>query len=116
MLTTALTRLLGIEHPIIQAGMGSLAGARLAAAVSNAGGLGTVGTIGRRPSEIHAELEAARAATNKPFSANIATFVWAPFADSVVDITLKAEVPVITLSFGATIAAVERCKDAGRTA
>ena len=41
---TALTRLLGIEHPILLAPMGSAAGGRLAAAVTNAGGLGLVGS------------------------------------------------------------------------
>ncbi|MGH2628713.1 MAG: nitronate monooxygenase, partial [Anaerolineales bacterium] len=74
MLSTQLTRRLGIDHPIIQAGMGDSAGHQLAAAVSNAGGLGTIGTIGRTPEQTLAEIEAARAATTRPFAVNLFCF------------------------------------------
>lgn len=47
--STALTALLGIEHPVMCAGMGGITGAELAAAVSNAGGIGTLGAIGLNP-------------------------------------------------------------------
>ncbi|MEB2312264.1 MAG: nitronate monooxygenase [Sorangiineae bacterium] len=59
-----------IEHPILQAGMaGGLSGARLAAAVSSAGGLGTVGMLGAEPLE--RELSAAKARTERPVAVNL---------------------------------------------
>lgn len=113
MLSTALTRALAIDHPIIQAGMSSDCGARLAAAVSNAGGLGTVGSLGRSPDDLEQELAAVAAATSRPWSVNLATFEWSPFADTLVDVAIRARPPVLTLSFGNTVAALERCQAAG---
>ena len=52
---TELTKLLGIKYPIMCAGMGHVTGAELAAAVSNAGGIGTIGAIGMSPEGIRAE-------------------------------------------------------------
>jgi nitronate monooxygenase len=100
MLTTELTRRFGIEHPIIQAGMGNAAGWELAAAVSEAGGLGTLGTIARTPDQVREEIEALRAATDNPFSVNVVAFDWAPFAADVLEAALDARPPVLTLSFG----------------
>lgn len=61
---------IGIERPIVQAGMGGgLAGAELAAAVSEAGGLGTIGILG--PDELRGELEAARRLTERPIAVNL---------------------------------------------
>src|SRR5690606_32126097 len=98
MLHTALTRALGIEHPVVQAGMAAECGAALAAAVSEAGGLGTIGTIGGPPERLAAELEACRAATARPFAVNVVTFDWAPFARELVDVALAGGAPVLTLS------------------
>lgn len=113
MLSTVLTRSLGIEHPIIQAGMGSDCGVPLASAVSNAGGLGTIGSIGRSPQDFERELAAMKAATAKPWSVNIVTFAWSPFAGAMLDVAIAAGVPTITLSFGDTLPALERCQAAG---
>src|SRR4029453_13974359 len=100
MLTTPLTRLLRIDHPVIQAGMATECGARLAAAVSNAGGLGSIGSIGGLPDHLAAEIAACRTATSRPFSVNIVTFDWAPFARDLVDVALRGGAPTVTLSFG----------------
>jgi nitronate monooxygenase len=113
MVSTALTRLLGIDHPIIQAGMGSDCGLPLATAVSSAGGLGTIGTIGRLPDGLAKELDAMRVASAKPWSVNILTFDWAPFASKLLDVAIEARPPSITLSFGDPLAALERCQAAG---
>lgn len=113
MLTTALTKALGIDHPIIQAGMASDCGANLAAAVSNAGGLGTVGGIGRSPDDLDRELAATRAATSRPWSVNIVCFDWAPFAPDLLDVAIAARPKMVTLSFGDTSAALEKCLAAG---
>jgi nitronate monooxygenase len=113
MLTTALTRHFAIDHPIIQAGMASDCGAPLAAAVSNAGGLGTVGSLGRTPDDLERELATMRGATSRPWSVNLATFEWSPFAGILVDVAISARPPVVTLSFGDTLPALEKCHAAG---
>ncbi len=113
MLTTALTRELGIDHPVIQAGMSSDSGATLAAAVSNAGGLGTVGSLGRSPEDLERELATVSEATSRPWAVNIATFDWSPFAGALLDAAIAARPPTITLSFGSMLPALEKCHAAG---
>src|SRR5260370_13374353 len=72
MLTTPLGRQLGIEHPILNAPMGGgIAGPELAAAVSNAGGLGTLGLVALPPQFIGEQIRRTRALTGKPFLANL---------------------------------------------
>ena len=63
---TRLTELLGIEHPVMLAGMGGVSYHRLVAAVSEAGGIGTLGASTMRPGELATEMTAVRAATAKP--------------------------------------------------
>ncbi len=70
---TRLTELLGIEHPIMLAGMGGVSYHRLVAAVSAAGGIGTLGASTMRPGELAAEMAAVRAATSKPFGVDLLT-------------------------------------------
>lgn len=75
MIRTPLCDLLGIEHPILQGGMAWAASAELAAAVSNAGGLGIVGA-GNHPVEvIRQEVRRARALTDRAFGANVPVFM-----------------------------------------
>jgi enoyl-[acyl-carrier protein] reductase II len=70
-LTTRVTRQLGITYPIVQAGMGYLARYELVAAVSNAGGLGVVGSTGNlTPDELAAEITAVHTRTSRPFAVN----------------------------------------------
>ena len=68
---TSLCDLLGIEYPIVQAGMGGAAGPALAAAVSNAGGLGVLGCAHLPPDEVRRRIRAVRALTTRPFGANL---------------------------------------------
>jgi len=112
-LKTRLTELANIDHPIIQAGMGADAGPALAAAVSNAGALGSLGTIGAPASLVERHIAETRAATGRPFAVNVITFDWAPFASELVDVVIRERVPVVTLSFGSFEGALERCKAAG---
>lgn len=77
MIRTALCELLGIDHPIVQAGMGPFAPAVLAAAVSNAGGLGSIGTFGLDPiklvraaDDLERQLSSIRDLTDRPFAVN----------------------------------------------
>ncbi len=71
MLKTQICELFGIELPIISAGMGGVALAELASAVSGAGGLGTVGLAAFGREAIHNELSDARRRTSKPLAANL---------------------------------------------
>ena len=70
-LHTPLCDLLGIEYPIILAGMGGAAGPTLAAAVSNAGGLGVVGATGYTPDELREMIRKLRSLTDKPFGVDL---------------------------------------------
>ena len=82
--STGLTRLLGIQHPIIQAGMaGGATTPRLVAAVSEAGGLGTLGAAYMAPEAIHEAIREVRALTDGPFAVNL--FVPEPFDASLYD-------------------------------
>lgn len=98
MLKTKLCELFGIEYPIINAGMGgAVAGADLAAAVSEAGGLGTVGLAGLGPEAIQTELGAARAKTSKPLAVNLLI----PFLQpGLLEATLKTSIQVLTFFWG----------------
>ena len=70
-LRTELCDRLGIELPILSAGMGSVAGPDLVAAVSNAGGFGVLGVSGSSPESVRAKIDATRALTGRPFGANV---------------------------------------------
>ena len=70
MIHTRICDLLGIKHPIVLGGMGSATSPKLVAAVSNAGGLGTLGTSTLRGQQIGAAADAIRDATDKPFGIN----------------------------------------------
>lgn len=113
MLSTELTRVLGIEHPIISAGMGGEAGPALAAAVSNAGALGSMGTIGVPPSRLREMIAQCRDATTKPWALNIVTFASAPFAEEDLALALEERPPVLTVSFGDSVPAIRRATEAG---
>jgi nitronate monooxygenase len=106
---TALTRLLGIEHPILLAPMGSAAGGRLAAAVTNAGGLGMVGSGYADADTIRKELaEAGNARVGVGF------ITWALEKNpSALDVALDARPAAVMLSFGDPAPFAGRIKDAG---
>jgi enoyl-[acyl-carrier protein] reductase II len=71
MLTTPLTSLLGIQHPVLSAGMARVAQADLVVAVSNAGGMGCLGGISYMPDALRAEIRDIRARTDKPFAVDL---------------------------------------------
>jgi nitronate monooxygenase len=96
-LQTRICKLLGIELPIVSAGMGGVALARLAAAVSEAGGLGTVALASFTPDAIHTEIAAARSLTNKPLAVNLLV----PFIrPGVLEAVLREPVDAITFFWG----------------
>lgn len=97
-LSTPLTKLLGIEHPIIQGGMAWTATAELAAAVSNAGGLGIIGA-GHMPTDLLREqVRNAKASTDRPFGVNL--MLLTPHIDELVQLVIDEGVAVVTTGAG----------------
>ena len=97
-LRTRITELLGIEHPIIQGGMAWTATWELAAAVSNAGGLGVIGA-GHMPTDLlRDQIRSAKAATDKPFGVNL--MLLTPHIDELVQMVLDEGVHVVTTGAG----------------
>lgn len=93
------TELLQIQYPIIQGGMGNISNAFLAAAVSNAGGLGTIG-CGTLPVDVVEKMIVeTKSLTNKPFALNIPINV-SPFTEELIELSINHQVPVISLSAG----------------
>jgi nitronate monooxygenase len=111
-LRTAICELLGVEHPVGNAGMAGVARARLCAAVAEAGGIGTVAMGGASTTEVTARVAAVKALTARPFSANF--IAWLIEHDpSPLDAALDAGVASITLSFGDPAPYVDRVRSAG---
>ena len=108
---TQLCDMLGIEYPIIQGGMAWVATAELAAAVSEAGGLGLIGAGSAPPDIVRKEVHKARALTDKPFGVNV--YFMSPFAEQVIDVLIEERVPVVTTGAGSPAKYVPRFKDAG---
>src|SRR5690349_3812191 len=95
-ITTALTRLLGIQHPILLAPMGSAAGGKLAAAVTHAGGFGLVGSGYADEKAIRKELGEAGNA-----SVGIGFILWAlDRKPAALDVALESKPAAVMLSFG----------------
>ncbi|MHB8170005.1 MAG: enoyl-[acyl-carrier-protein] reductase FabK [Thermincolia bacterium] len=98
MIKTPLCNLLGIEYPIIQGGMAWVATAELAAAVSEAGGLGFIGA-GHAPADwVQEEIRKIKAVTKKPFGVNV--MLMSPFAKEVIAVVIEEKVPVVTTGAG----------------
>jgi NAD(P)H-dependent flavin oxidoreductase YrpB (nitropropane dioxygenase family) len=103
--------LFSVELPIMLAGMGAVAHAELAAAVSEAGGMGTVGLVGFTPEGIHNELTAARRLTKKPLACNQLIPFLGP---GMVEAIAAAPVEAVTLFWGVPAEYVACFKDAGK--
>lgn len=98
MFKTEICKLLNIEYPIIQGGMAWVATAELAAAVSNAGGLGIIGA-GNAPADfVRKEIKKVKELTDKPFGVNI--MLLSPFVEDVIKAVYEERVPVITTGAG----------------
>lgn len=111
MLVTRITELLGIKHPVIQGGMAWVADASLAAAVSNAGGLGLV-AAGAAPAEVvKEEIRKTRAMTDRPFGVNI--MLLSPYADDIAKLVVEEGVRVVTTGAGSPGKHMESFKAAG---
>ncbi len=103
---TAITEILGIEKPIFQGGMAWIADARLAAAVSNAGGLGLISSINAGTEAVRAEIRKARELTDKPFGVNI--MLAAPNAAEIADLVVEEGVTILTTGAGSPAPYMEK--------
>ena len=95
---TRVTEILGIEYPIIQGGMAWVATYQLAAAVSNAGGLGLIGAGGAPASFVREQIQKAKGLTDKPFGVNI--MLMNPEADEIAKVIVDEGVKVVTTGAG----------------
>jgi enoyl-[acyl-carrier protein] reductase II len=105
-------RLLHIRYPIIQGGMGNISNAQLASAVSEAGGLGTIGVGTMSPDEVEEIIIETKRRTNQPFAVNIPVQV-TPYVDEMVSLVLKHQVPVVSLSAGNPAPLIPRLTEQG---
>ena len=92
------TRLFNIDYPIIQAGMIWASGWRLASAVSNAGGLGLIGSGSMYPDVLREHLQKCKAATNRPFGVNVPLIY--PDIEKHIEIILEEKPPIVFTSAG----------------
>ena len=107
------TRMLGVEIPVVQAPMGWIARSQLASAVSNAGGLGIIETSSGELDAIREEIKKMRTLTSKPFGVNIAqAFVRDP---SIAQFVIDQGVKFVTTSAGSPERYTEQLKSAGLT-
>ena len=93
-----ITSLFKIQYPIIQAGMIWCSGWKLASAVSNAGGLGIIGSGSMYPEILEEHLIKCKAATNKPFAVNLPMLY--PNIDEHIQLIIKYKIPIVFTSAG----------------
>ena len=91
-------KLFGIRYPIIQAGMVWASGWRLASSVSNAGGLGLIGSGSMYPEVLREHIQKCKAATQKPFGVNVPLLY--PDIDKLMKIIIEEEVPIVFTAAG----------------
>lgn len=98
MIKSELCEMLGIEYPVFQGGMAWIADGRLAAAVSEGGGLGIIGAGNAPASYVREQIRVVRSLTDKPFGVNI--MLLSPFADEVAQVAAEEKVAVVTTGAG----------------
>lgn len=113
-LHTRLCDLVGVRHPIVQTGMGWVAGPRLATATAEAGGLGILASATMTFDEMVAAIDEVRAGTDAPFGVNLRTDV--DDIDRRIEHLITAEVRVASFAQAPGPATVARCKEAGLVA
>ena len=108
---TALTRLVGVEHPVVQTGMGWVAGARLVSATANAGGLGILAAATMTIDELATAIAKVKAATDRPFGVNIRAD--AADAGDRVELMIREGVKVASFALAPKPELIARLKEAG---
>jgi hypothetical protein len=110
MIRTRLCDLLGIEHPVIQASIGPWSSAELVAAVSNTGGLGSVGTALQTAEDLRRQLSRVRELTDRPFAINHTA---RPFNEAAFVLSLQAGPKLVSFALGDPGDLTKRAHDAG---
>ena len=108
---TDITKLLGIEYPIIQGGMAWVAEHHLAAAVSEAGGLGLIGGANAPAEVVRKEIREARKLTSKPFGVNV--MLMSPHAEDIAKVVVEEGIKVVTTGAGSPEKYMKMWKEAG---
>jgi nitronate monooxygenase/enoyl-[acyl-carrier protein] reductase II len=109
-LRTPLCELLGIEVPVVQASLGPWSSVELAAAVSNAGGLGTLGTALRSADQVLDQIDRTRRSTDRPFAVNLTA---RPFDRAVFETVLATRPAVVSYALGDPAELVAAAREAG---
>ena len=103
--------LMGTRYPLIQGGMAWVSDASLAAAVSEAGGLGVIAAGNAPPEWVREQVQKLRAKTDKPFGLNV--MLLSPYVSEIADLVCELRVPVVITGAGNPDAYVKRWKEAG---
>ncbi len=102
--------MLGIEYPVFQGGMAWIADAELAAAVSNAGGLGLIAAMNSNGEQLREQIKKAKELTDKPFGVNL--MLMSPFIDEAVEVVCEEKIKVVTTGAGNPAKYMEKLKAA----
>ena len=111
MIETPICELIGIQYPVFQGGMAWISDAILAAAVSNAGGLGIIAAGNAPPEYVRDEVRKAKTLTDKPFGVNV--MLISPHAEEVAEVVLEEAVAVVTTGAGSPAKYMKHWIDAG---
>lgn len=106
----SVAELLGIEYPIIQGAMAHISTHKIAGAVSEAGGLGILGSGGWSAEQLREEIKATREMTSKPFGVNL--MLQMPNIAELIDVVIEENVPVVTTGAGSPAPYIPRLKEA----
>lgn len=111
MIKTSLCELLNIKYPIIQGGMAWISDADLAAAVSEAGGLGVIAGGNAERVHVEAQVKKIKTLTDKPYALNV--MLLSPFADDIIQLAIDEQVPIVITGAGSPGKYIEELKAAG---
>ena len=111
MIRSEICTLIGIEYPVFQGGMAWIADGKLAAAVSNGGGLGIIAAGNAPGTYVREQIRLARSLTQKPLGVNV--MLLSPFADEVAQAAAEEKVDVVTTGAGNPSKYMEMGKSAG---
>jgi len=107
----SITQVLGIKYPILQGGMAWISEAKLASAVSNAGGAGIISSGGRTTEYVREQIRLARTLTDKPFGVNV--MLMAPNKEEIMDVICEEKPVFVTLGAGNPVPFFGQLKAAG---
>ncbi len=111
MIKSQICDILGIKYPIFQGGMAWIADAKLASAVSNAGGLGIISSINFGAEAVREEIRKCKSMTDKPFGVNI--MLQAPNASEIADLVVEEDIKILTTGAGSPSPYMDKWKAAG---